>query len=95
MQFMASSAAPAEASRAPGATAAVRGSHEVRPPEGLARGRYAAPAWFVAAAAGALLAAVLAFFLIKRRRARAQRAPVSISPPSSEKRGPRTGGRRR
>jgi hypothetical protein len=58
---------------------------EVRPPEGIARGRVAAPAWVVAAAAVVLVAAVVVFFVVRRRRARASKSYESVAPQSSRR----------
>jgi hypothetical protein len=55
-----------------------------RPPPGLARGRYPAPAWLVAALGGALFVAVVAFLVLRGRRARRKRSE-SLAPPSSRR----------
>ncbi|MSP24031.1 MAG: hypothetical protein EXR75_02480 [Myxococcales bacterium] len=60
-------------------------SVEVRPPEGLARGRYAVAAWVVALIAGALVLGVVVFVLAKGRRARRSASRHSVAPPSSRK----------
>jgi hypothetical protein len=55
----------------------------VRPPEGIARGKYEAPPWAIASAAGGLIALVMGFFIIRHRRNKNKKSYESITPPSS------------
>jgi len=48
-----------------------------RPPEGLARGRWEAPAWAIVLLGVAVLAAAVAFWVMRVRRARPQPGPDS------------------
>ncbi len=57
----------------------------VRPPEGLARGQFAAPPWAIGAGAGVLLIAVAAFFVARHRRAKRQKSYESLAPQSSRR----------
>jgi hypothetical protein len=57
----------------------------VRPPEGLARGQYAAPAWAIGLGAAVLFAAALAFFVVRHRRAKHKKSYESLAPQSSRR----------
>jgi hypothetical protein len=48
-----------------------------RPPEGLARGRWEAPAWAIVALGVVLVAGAVAFWVVRARRARARTGPDS------------------
>jgi hypothetical protein len=61
----------------------------VRPPPGLARGKYEVDGWLVAITAVALIGIVVAFFVIRQRRAARRRGYESVvedaSPMSSRR----------
>ncbi|MEJ7728817.1 MAG: hypothetical protein WKG00_06345 [Polyangiaceae bacterium] len=48
-----------------------------RPPEGLARGRWEAPAWAIVGLGLALLGAAVAFWVMRARRVRPRTGPDS------------------
>ncbi|MBM4357151.1 MAG: hypothetical protein FJ096_03490 [Deltaproteobacteria bacterium] len=57
----------------------------VRPPEGLARGRYPVQGWVIVAAAATLLAAALAFTVLRGRRALRSRDANATPTPGSDR----------
>lgn len=56
-----------------------------RPPAGLAQGKFAAPAWLIAAIGLAIVLGVMAFFIMRRRRDKQKQAYESIAPKSSRR----------
>ena len=58
---------------------------EVRPPEGLARGKYPAPSWAIGAGAVVLFAAVVTYYAVRHRRAKRHKGYESLAPQSSRR----------
>ncbi|MFP6685481.1 MAG: hypothetical protein VB934_12240 [Polyangiaceae bacterium] len=57
----------------------------VRPPEGLARGRWPAPAWVVVALALLLVTSVVTFFVLRHRLTERRRQDQRGGPTSSNR----------